>query len=393
MKPGRTARGTRSGARAARARWRSRTRSTSGTMLSSTCSHSGVEVVVEVVDDPARAELVVAGALLRRALAVAEEVLAELGEPGSEPSGRGLLGRELVRGQLRRARDVLGLLAERVGRAPPSRARRRPCRRRRPPARTGCRTPAGPTARRAGCRRARRSARRASAAPRARARPAVRARTASPCGRPSSSTSSGMSRSASSSFLRASATGSPGAHGGGLPEVDVAHALEREPLERAVGAHEVLDERLGGVHQQLGGRRELGELAALLEDRDLVAHLDRLVDVVGDEDDRLAQLGLQAQELVLQPLAVDRVDGAERLVHQHQRRVGGERAGDADALALAAGELGRVAVAEVAGEADQLEQLLDAGAVRFLSQPSSCGTVAMLSPIVLCGNRPICWIT
>ena len=101
-------------------------------------------------------------------------------------------------------------------------------------------------------------------------------------------------------------------------------------------------------------------MAALLEDRDLVAHLDRLVDVVGDEDDRLAQLGLQAQELVLEPLAVDRVDGAERLVHQHQRRVGRERAGDADALALAAGELGRVAVAEVAGEADQLEQLLDA---------------------------------
>ena len=48
---------------------------------------------------------------------------------------------------------------------------------------------------------------------------------------------------------------------------------------------------------------------------------------------------LQAQELVLQALAVDRVDRAERLVHEHQRRVGGERAGDADALALAAGEL------------------------------------------------------
>ena len=169
-----------------------------------------------------------------------------------------------------------------------------------------------------------------------------------------------MSRSASASLARTSATGSPTRTLGGLPEVDVADALEREALERAVGAHEVLDELLGRVHQQLGGRGELGELAALLEDRDLVAHLDRLVDVVGDEDDRLAQLGLQAQELVLQPLAVDRVDRAERLVHQHQRRVGRERAGDADALALAAGELGGVAVAEVAGEADQLEQLLDA---------------------------------
>ena len=126
-----------------------------------------------------------------------------------------------------------------------------------------------------------------------------------------------------------------------LPEVDVAHPLQREPLERAVGADEVLHERRRRVHQQLGRRGVLGEDPALLEDRDPVAHLDRLVDVVGDEDDRLAQLGLEAQELVLQPLAVDRVDRAERLVHQHQRRVGRERAGDADALALAAGQLGR----------------------------------------------------
>ena len=72
---------------------------------------------------------------------------------------------------------------------------------------------------------------------------------------------------------------------------------------------------------------------------------------------------LQAQELVLQPLAVDRVDRAERLVHEHQRRVDRERAGDADALALAAGELGRVARrASPAVQADQVEQLVDARA-------------------------------
>ena len=71
------------------------------------------------------------------------------------------------------------------------------------------------------------------------------------------------------------------------------------------------------------------------EHGDAVAELDRLVDVVGDEDDRLADLLLQAQQLVLQALAVDRVDRAERLVHQHQRRVGGQGAGHAHALALA----------------------------------------------------------
>ena len=108
----------------------------------------------------------------------------------------------------------------------------------------------------------------------------------------------------------------------------------------------------------------------------------------------LRMLGLQAQELVLQPLAVDRVDRAERLVHEHQRRVGREGAGHADALALAAGELRGIAVAHLGGiEADELEQLVDARADP-LARPSRAarGTVAMLSPMVWCGKRPICWI-
>ena len=98
-----------------------------------------------------------------------------------------------------------------------------------------------------------------------------------------------------------------------------------------------------------------------LHDRDPVAHLDRLVDVVGDEEDGLADLRLQAQELVLQALAADRVDRPEGLVHQHHQRVRGERPGDPDALLLAAGELRRVALAELGVEPDQLQQLGRAG--------------------------------
>ena len=74
----------------------------------------------------------------------------------------------------------------------------------------------------------------------------------------------------------------------------------------------------------------------------------------------LRTLGLQPQELVLEARAGDRVDGAERLVHQQHRRVGAERTGHAHPLALAAGELVGVAVAELRGvEPDQLEQLVD----------------------------------
>ena len=96
------------------------------------------------------------------------------------------------------------------------------------------------------------------------------------------------------------------------------------------------DEVVGGVREDLARGVVLHEHAALAQDRDPVAHLDRLVDVVRDEYHRLLDLLLQAQELVLQARAVDRVDRAERLVHQHQRRVGGQRARHADALALTA---------------------------------------------------------
>ena len=77
-----------------------------------------------------------------------------------------------------------------------------------------------------------------------------------------------------------------------------------------------------------------------------VGHLHRLVDVVADEHDGLLQLRLQLHELVLDHLAVDRVDGAERLVHQQHRRIGGERAHHADALLLAARQLLRIALEE-----------------------------------------------
>ena len=72
-----------------------------------------------------------------------------------------------------------------------------------------------------------------------------------------------------------------------------------------------------------------------------------------------AELGLEPQELVLQPDPHHRVDRAERLVHQQHRRVRGQRPGHADPLLLAAGELVRVAVAvRRRVEADQVEQLV-----------------------------------
>jgi hypothetical protein len=69
---------------------------------------------------------------------------------------------------------------------------------------------------------------------------------------------------------------------------------------------------------------------------------------VGDVDEGDADLALDALELDLHLLAQLEVQRAERLVEQQHLRAVDDRPGQRDALALAAGELRRLARAEVA---------------------------------------------
>ena len=73
-----------------------------------------------------------------------------------------------------------------------------------------------------------------------------------------------------------------------------------------------------------------------------VAEVDALVDVVGDQQHRAAVLAAHPQQQVLELGPGLRVDRRERLVHQQQRRPGGQRPGDRHPLLHAAGELPRV---------------------------------------------------
>ena len=78
-----------------------------------------------------------------------------------------------------------------------------------------------------------------------------------------------------------------------------------------------------------------------------------------DDDDGLADALLDAAELPLELGTRDRIERAERFVHQQHGGIGGERPRDADPLPLAAGKLRGPALAVFGGEADQLEQLRD----------------------------------
>ena len=93
---------------------------------------------------------------------------------------------------------------------------------------------------------------------------------------------------------------------------------------------------------QLARRRHLDD-AAEVHDRDPVRDVPDDREVVRDEQVREVELVLQRLEQV-DDLRLDRdVERGDRLVRDDEVRVDGERAGDADPLALAAGELVRVA--------------------------------------------------
>jgi hypothetical protein len=70
---------------------------------------------------------------------------------------------------------------------------------------------------------------------------------------------------------------------------------------------------------------------------------------VRDEDDGFFEAASEGAEFALKLGASDGIEGAERLVHEKDGRVGSEGAGDADALALAAGKFARTARGKFGG--------------------------------------------
>ena len=97
-----------------------------------------------------------------------------------------------------------------------------------------------------------------------------------------------------------------------------------------------------------------------VHDRDPRAQEPHHGEVVGDEEEGKVVLALELEQEI-QHLRLDRdVEGRDGLVEDDEARLGREGPGDRDALALAAGHLGRTAAQELGAEPDELEQLDDA---------------------------------
>ncbi len=103
---------------------------------------------------------------------------------------------------------------------------------------------------------------------------------------------------------------------------------------------------------------------------DPVAHRHRLDLVVRDVDRRHAQLALHPRDLGAHLHAQARVEVRERLVHQEDPRLADDRAAHRDALALAAGELARLALRAGRARPSALAGALDAPSDLRLRRPA-----------------------
>ena len=74
----------------------------------------------------------------------------------------------------------------------------------------------------------------------------------------------------------------------------------------------------------------------------MIGQFQRLVEIMGDEDDGLVQLGLEVDQQILHVGADQRIERRERLVHQHDVGIAGQRAGDSNPLLHPARKLVRI---------------------------------------------------
>ncbi len=128
---------------------------------------------------------------------------------------------------------------------------------------------------------------------------------------------------------------------------------ERHPRD---GRQQALRVRVAGIGEQRLGGRDLDDPAEV-HDGDPVAQVPDHGQVVRDQQQRQPQLGAQVLEQVQNRRLHADVERGDRLVGDQQLRLESECAGDGDSLALPAGELARVGVHCLFGEADEPEQL------------------------------------
>ena len=111
------------------------------------------------------------------------------------------------------------------------------------------------------------------------------------------------------------------------------HADRADPL----GVEELAHHRLLGAQQHLAGPEH--RQVPVVEQPDVVGHRAGGVDVVGDDQERGVDLGVQVDDELVEERRTHRVEAGVGLVEEHDLRVEHQGPGQAGALAHTAGDL------------------------------------------------------
>ena len=103
-----------------------------------------------------------------------------------------------------------------------------------------------------------------------------------------------------------------------------------------------------------------GDQLTRFHESNAIAEQQGFAQIVSDENNRFPQPFLQLHKFSLQLRAGDRIQRTEGLVHQQNRRIGGQSPGDANTLSLSAGKFARVARYDLGIKPDQPQQFLHA---------------------------------
>src|SRR5262249_6566424 len=96
---------------------------------------------------------------------------------------------------------------------------------------------------------------------------------------------------------------------------------------------------------------------AMIEDEELAGEGFHVFGVVGDDQGRYLQTGLETEQLASGASSKKGIEGRERLVEQQPLRMAYQRSSQRDPLPLSARELARIAICH-GGQLEQLEEFL-----------------------------------
>ena len=143
-------------------------------------------------------------------------------------------------------------------------------------------------------------------------------------------------------------------------QIHFTHTRKRQLLDTRASPDETFNELVGRPSQDRLRRVIPNQLGAHIEHSDPVTQLHRFLEIVGHDHDSLAQLLMDRKQLILQPLARNRIHRTERLIHQQHRRISRQRASHTHTLLLTTRKLLRITLPiHLRIQRNQLKQLIN----------------------------------